>query len=270
VPELPEIYSLAKQMDSTLKGKRVADVTVRQEKCLNVPLKAFRSLVVGKMIGSTSARGKWIFMEFRPDAHFLLNLGMGGDALYHQPGADRPEKYQVLFAFRDGSALSIIFWWFGYAHAAKTADLKSHKMTASLGLSPLDSSEFTYKAFTALLDRKKGAIKPVLMNQSHIAGIGNVYIQDMLFRAKLHPNRKVSEITEAERRALFRAIRENLRRAAKLGGLAYERDLYGRHGRFKDFLVGYREGQPCPECGTTIEKIRIGSTATFICPSCQT
>jgi formamidopyrimidine-DNA glycosylase len=175
----------------------------------------------------------------------------------------------VLFEFADKSALSIVFWWFGYAHASKTTDLKSHTMTASLGLHPLDP-EFTYSAFSAVLDGKKGAIKPVLMNQTQIAGIGNVYIQDILFKAKLHPNRRVPEITEAERKALFRAIKENLKHAAKLGGLAYEKDLYGRNGRFKDFLVGYREGQPCPECGAVIEKIRTGSTATFICPSCQT
>ena len=269
MPELPEIYNLARQMDSALKGKRVADVSVRQEKCLNVPLRKFTALVAGKTIGSVTARGKWVFMELRPGVHFLLSLGMGGDALYHKPGAAPPGKYQVKLGFDDGSALSIAFWWFGYAHAVKTAEIKSHKMTASLGLSPLDNSEYTYQAFSVLLGGKKGAIKPVLMNQTHIAGIGNVYIQDILFRAKLHPTRRISEISEAERKLLFRVIKENLKRAAELGGLAYEKDLYGRPGRFKDFLVGYREGQPCPECGATIEKIKTGSTATFICPSCQ-
>jgi formamidopyrimidine-DNA glycosylase len=270
VPELPEISSLAKQMDSTLKGERIADVTVRQEKCLNVPLKQFRSLVVGKTVVGVTSRGKWVFMELQPDAHFLLSLGMGGDALYHEPGTALPEKYQVKLGFGDGSALSITFWWFGYAHAVKTAHLKSHKMTASLGPSPLNGSEFTYQAFGQMLAGKKGAIKPVLMNQTCIAGIGNVYIQDILFRAKLHPNRRISETSEAELKLLFRVIKENLKRAAKLGGLAYEKDLFGRHGRFKDFLVGYKEGQLCPECSTIIEKIRTGSTATFICPSCQT
>ncbi len=98
---------------------------------------------------------------------------------------------------------------------------------------------------------------------------GNVYIQDILFCARLHPNRRIPEVTEQERRALFDAIRENLRAATELGGLQYERDLFGQHGRFKDFLVGYREGQPCPECGTAIEKIKTGGTATFICPRCQ-
>ncbi len=270
MPELPEIYNLAKQMNAALPGKVVSAVEVRQEKCLNVPVKRFRSLLVRKTVGKITARGKWVFAELDPGARFLLSLGMGGEALYHRPGAPRPEKYQVKLDFSDGSALSIMFWWFGYAHAIKTADAASHKMTASLGLSPLSPSEFTYQAFRALLNAKKGAIKPVLMDQTQIAGIGNVYIQDILFRAQLHPNRRIPEISDEERKLLFHVIRENLRAATKLGGLVHEKDLYGRPGRFQDFLVGYREGQPCPECGAVVEKIRTGSTATFICPRCQT
>jgi len=270
VPELPEIHNLAKQMNAALAGKVVSAVEVRQEKCLNVPVKRFRSLLVGKTIGRITARGKWVFAKLDPDTRFLLSLGMGGEALYHKPGEPLPGKYQVKMGFSDGSALSIMFWWFGYAHAVRSAEAGSHKMTASLGLSPLDPSEFTYQAFSALLNAKKGAIKPVLMDQTQIAGIGNVYIQDILFRARLHPNRRIPEIAEEERKLLFRVIRENLLSATKLGGLVHEKDLHGRPGRFQDFLVGYREGQPCPECGTVIEKIRTGSTATFICPRCQT
>jgi formamidopyrimidine-DNA glycosylase len=266
MPELPEIYHLAQQMDEVLREKRVAAVDVRQPKCLNVPVPTFESLVVGKTIGPVSARGKWVFVNLDPGAHFLLSLGMGGDALYHEAGRPLPEKYQVAFRFTDESSLSLAFFWFGYAHAVR--DLGAHAMTASLGLDPLDSG-FTYERFSELLEGRRGAIKPVLMDQTKIAGIGNVYIQDILFRARLHPNRKIPAITEQERRGLYAAIRENLRAATDLGGLQYERDLFGHHGRFKDFLVGYREGQPCPECGTAIEKIRAGSTATFICPKCQ-
>ncbi len=266
MPELPEIYNLAKQMNEVLPGKRVASVEVQQPKCLNVSVPEFESLVVGKAVGPVKARGKWVFVKLDPDAYFLLSLGMGGDALYHDPGRPLPEKYQVAFRFSDASSLSLTFFWFGYAHAVR--ELGTHAMTTSLGLDPLDDG-FTYEQFAALLDGRKGAIKPVLIDQTKVAGIGNVYIQDILFRARLHPNRKIPTITEQERRELYAAIRENLRLATELGGLQYERDLFGQHGRFKDFLVGYREGQPCPECGATIEKIKTGSTATFICAKCQ-
>jgi formamidopyrimidine-DNA glycosylase len=270
MPELPEIHNLAEQMNRELGGKRIAGVEVRQRKCLNVPVRQFEGLVVGRTIEAVTSRGKWVFAALTPSAHLLLNLGMGGEALYHGPDDARPDKYQVKLDFADGSALSLRFWWFGYVHAVKAEQMSRHKMTASLGLSALDDAEFTHQRFGQMLEGRRGAIKPLLMDQRNIAGIGNVYIQDILFRAKLHPSRRIPDITHEERKLLFRAIRGELRRATRLGGLAYEKDLYGRPGRFKRFRVGYREGQPCPECGTTIEKIRTGSTAQFICPSCQT
>jgi formamidopyrimidine-DNA glycosylase len=144
-------------------------------------------------------------------------------------------------------------------------------MTASLGLDPLDDSEFTFDAFEKMLGQKKrSTIKTVLMDQKNIAGIGNVYIQDILFAAGLHPLRKTGDVTASERRALYTAIDSQLGHALDLGGLAFEKDLYNQPGRFTTFLVGYREGKPCPVCGTVVQKIKTGSTASFICPHCQT
>jgi formamidopyrimidine-DNA glycosylase len=268
MPELPEICNLAQQMKAELPGKRISEVEVRQAKCLNVSIDEFMVLVSGKTVGAITSRGKWIFMNLDPNTTFLLSLGMGGDTLLHKPGESLPQKYQLAFTFDDGSRLSIAFWWFGYAHALLRSDLAHHKMTANLGLNPLDN-DFTFDAFDTLLNIKKGGIKSVLMDQKNIAGIGNVYIQDILFTARLHPNRKTMTITSQERHTLYDAIHDNLKHATDLGGLKYEKDLYGQPGRFGDFLVGYKENQPCPICGTTIQKIKTGSTATFICPQCQ-
>lgn len=269
MPELPEIANLARQMDAELAGRVVAAVEVRQPKCLNMPVADFERLLMGKQVGPVRARGKWVLADMLPDARFMLSLGMGGDALFHVPGAALPEKCQVAFRFADGSALSMGFWWFGYAHAVAVADAASHKMTAELGLSPLDDAAFTPEAFLALLEGRRGGIKSFLLDQKNIAGIGNVYIQDILFRARLHPERRIPDISADERRALFAAIRDELRAATDLGGLKYEKDLYGNTGRFETFRVGYRQGSPCPVCGATIVKIKTGSTASFICPECQ-
>jgi len=270
MPELPEIHNLARQMNRKLRGLTIDSVDVVQEKCLNMPAARFRKLLRGKMIGPISSRGKWVFVRIEPDAWVLLNLGMGGDTLYHKPGAALPGKYQVKLGFTDGSALTIRFWWFGYVHAATDEQLSDHKMTASLGLNPLSKREFAYDRFLQRLEGRKGAIKSFLLDQKHVAGIGNVYVQDILFRAGLHPNRTIPEITADERRKLHAAISEHIAEATRLGGLAYEKDLFGRPGRFREFAVGYREGEKCPQCGTTIEKIRTGSTASYICPACQT
>jgi formamidopyrimidine-DNA glycosylase len=257
-------------MDRELRGRRVAEVDVVQPKCLNVQPEEFGRLVVHTRVTRVTSRGKWVFMDLQPGVTFLLNLGMGGEALFHREGEPLPGNRQSAVLFEDGSAFSQHFWWFGYVHAVKTAELASHAMTASLGLDPLDD-EFTREAFEKMLEvKKRTAIKTVLMDQKNIAGIGNVYIQDILFATGLHPLRKTADVTVSERTVLYSAIRSQLRNALELGGLAYEKDLYDRPGRFKDFLVGYREGKPCPVCGTLIQKIRTGSTASFICPHCQT
>jgi formamidopyrimidine-DNA glycosylase len=269
MPELPEIHQLARQMHRAVRGRRIVSVEVRQPKCLNVSPRVFVKLLCGKTIDRVASRGKWIFAHLAPDATLLLSLGMGGDLLLHKPGVPPPDRYQLKIGFADGSCLTVRFWWFGYAHALPDRKLPTHKMTATLGLDPLNRSEFTYARFCALLEGRRGAIKSLLMDQRQVAGIGNVYIQDILFKARLHPNRAIPEITEDERAALHQAIAGNLAAAAKLGGLAYEKDLYDRPGGFKEFLVGYRPGKPCPQCGTAIQKIRTGSTATFICPRCQ-
>lgn len=269
MPELPEIHNLAKQMDRKLRGLLVESVTVNQEKCLNVPVAEFAALVVGKTLGRSVRRGKWVFVDLVDGAKLLLNLGMGGDALYHAPGEPLPEKYQVALHFTDGSALSLRFWWFGYVHAVRESEMDAHKMTASLGLDPLSTKEFALVAFRALLRGRRGAVKQFLLDQNRVAGIGNVYIQDSLFLAGLHPARSIASLSEDEVERLHGAIVRHLAEAAALGGLRWEKDLYGKPGRFETFLVGYREGKPCPSCGTIVEKIKTGSTASYICRTCQ-
>ncbi len=265
MPELPEITNLARQMDERLRGKRVTGIEVRQEKVLNVPAAEFERLVVGRTIGPIHARGKWVFVNLEPDAHFLLSLGMGGEVLYHKPGGAPPPKYRLRFDFADGTALFINFWWFGYAHAVPAGELAAHKMTAVLGPSPLDAV-FTHDRFGRLLAGKRGGLKSFLMDQKNIAGIGNVYIQEILFRAKLRPDRPLASLSEAERRRLYESIIGALRDATELGGLKYEVDLYNQPGRWD---LNLRAGGICPVCGTPIEKMKTGSTSSVICPKCQ-
>ena len=283
MPELPEIANLARQMDQELWGRRISDLEVRQAKCLNMPPENFRHLLLGRTVRDVGFRGKWVVATLatewpgndlktpptEPEVRLLLSLGMGGDALFHHPNAALPDQYQIRMDFADGARLTVRFWLFGYAHATTPETASSHKMTAELGLNPLDEEEFTFRAFTGALDRKRGGVKSFLMDQKNVAGVGNVYIQDILFEARLHPNRKLPTLTEDEKERLYAAVGTVLSEATAMGGLKYEKDLYGRSGRWDTVRVGYREGQPCPSCGTTIQKIRAGGTSSFVCPSCQ-
>jgi len=270
MPELPEITIKARQMDKSLKGKRIADVEVRQPKNLNIPVSEFLKKVKGKIVSSVSSKGKWIFIKLDSAYYMLINLGMNADLIYFTPKQKLPEKYQFKIVFTDNTGFTIQFQWFGYVHLVSEEDLGKHKLTAHLGVSPINE-RFTLEHFKRLLTNKKMGIKSFLINQKNIAGIGNVYVQDILFKAKLHPSRKVSTLSEKETSDLYKAILEVLNCSIRLGGLTYEKDFYGRKGNFTidEFLVGYKTRKPCPICSTPIEKIRTGSTHSYICPECQ-
>lgn len=264
MPELPEIAVLASQMQGELVGKTIGSIKVLQPKCLNVPEEEFVDALTGAQIRDVRYRGKWIFVE-TSQGWLLLNLGMGGEILLvHRDNL--PEKHRLVFDFTDGTSLAVNFWWFGYVHW--TDDLARHKMTAQLGPNALD---LTADDLRSMFRGHRGRVKSFLMNQAKVAGIGNVYIQDILFRARLHPLRPINSLSDGEIDALADAMRTSLEQSIALGGSAWEQDLYGQKGRFGEehLLVGYREGKPCPACGTTVEKIRTGSTSGYICPQCQ-
>jgi len=264
MPELPEIALLARDMRTALVGRIINSIEVLQPKCLNVPAEAFRAALTGSHILDVQPRGKWLQVKTTL-GWLLLCLGMGGEILL----TDRdhlPEKRRLIFDLDDGSSLAVNFWWFGYAH--HVAELGEHKMTAQLGN---DALGMTLAEFSALLRGRRGAIKPFLLNQRRIAGIGNVYVQDPLFKAGIHPLRPINTLSEADVTALWRALQETLQESIDRGGSAWERNLYDEKGGWDEsyFQVAYREGQPCPTCGTTVVKIKTGSTSSYICPACQ-
>lgn len=264
MPELPEITVLARQMKTELVGKTIAAVEVLQPKCLNVPPETFAEALTGAQIGDVSHHGKWILVQ-TDRGWLLLGLGMGGEILLVTRDT-LPEKYRLLFDFQDGATLAINFWWFGYAHY--TPDLAAHEMTARLGPDALD---LTLDQFRELLSGRRGAIKTFLLNQRRIAGIGNVYVQDPLFKVGVHPLRPIHTLSDDEIAALWQAIRETLQESIDCGGSQWELDLHGEKGTWGErfFQVAYREGQPCPVCGTPVEKIKTGSTSGFVCSRCQ-
>ncbi len=122
-----------------------------------------------------------------------------------------------------------------------------------------------------MLAGKRGQLKNFLLDQSQIAGIGNAYIHDILFFARLHPQRKIESLTGEEIESLARGIRQGLEPSLEKGGAFYEVDLFGQKGGFavEDIVIGYRENSPCPRCGAPIVKIKTGGTSSFICPTCQ-
>jgi formamidopyrimidine-DNA glycosylase len=268
--ELPELTVLGRQMGKEVTGKKISSLEVVNPKCLNMPLDRFEKALVEKTIKAVESRGKWLFIGVSPNQVLLFNPGMGADVIHFTPMDELPEKYHIKITLNDGTGFTIRVWWFCYFHLVSESKLGEHKLTAKLGMSPMDR-RFTTGYFRELLQSKRGNIKAFLLDQKSIAGIGNVYIQDILFNAKLHPRRAIQSLTEAEIRALYKSIRSAFSNSIALGGLAYEKDFYGNRGRYgaEQFKVGYKQGKPCPVCGTTIQKVKTGSTSTFICQTCQ-
>jgi formamidopyrimidine-DNA glycosylase len=264
MPELPEIHVFARDMQGALTGRTISSIEVLQPKCLNVPVEAFEAALVGAGIRQVTAHGKWLQVE-TTQGWLLLNLGMGGEILLAR--RDRlPEKYRLIFDFEDGDCLAINFWWFGSVHYVNS--LTDHPQVSTLGP---DFMSLTLDDFRELLRGRRGGIKSFLLNQKRMAGIGNVYGQDPLFKAGIHPLRSIGSLSEEEIETLWRALRETLQESIDHGGSHWEQNLHGEHGRWDSsfFMVAYREGQPCPTCGMAVEKIKTGSTSTHICPRCQ-
>lgn len=266
MPELPEVASRARQMNTELCGKLISNVEVVQPKCLNLPVEDFQSALCGSSIHEVTYRGKWLFVHLN-QGWLLFNLGMGGEILLVTRSC-LPQKYRLILDFADGSCLAINFWWFGYAHYVPENGLEHHKLTRKLGPNALDLDANHIKR---LLQGRSGHLKSFLLDQSRIAGIGNAYIHDILFLAQLHPFRSIKSLTDSEIGKLSNAIQTCLRASLEKNGAFYELDLHGWRGSFTmdDILIGYKEGQPCPVCQTPIQKIKTGSTSSFICPVCQ-
>ncbi len=266
MPELPEITSRAREMNKELVGKTLANFEIKQTQCLNVTEKVFKKALLGAVIRNVTSKGKWILVD-TTHGWLLINMGMGGEILLKTDGT-LPKKHRFIIGFSDESRLVINFWWFGYIHYAKHDQLQLHPMVGKLGP---DILSITFPEFTTILQKQRGRLKSVLLDQSKMAGIGNAYIHDILFFAKLHPLCQISKLEEHDKRSLFDAIHREMQMSLDKGGAFYELNLYGKPGGFleKDIVIGYREGKPCPVCKSPIQKIKTGSTSSFICPRCQ-
>jgi formamidopyrimidine-DNA glycosylase len=266
MPEYPEIAARTVEMNVLLTGKAISAIEVLQPKCLNVPEDRFVEALTGATLCATVQRGKWLVTD-TSRGWLLVNMGMGGELLL----VDRehlPEKRRLIFDFTDGTCLAVNFWWFGSVHYLPPGPLEAHEQLAKLGPNVLDVGR---DELARMIRGQKVGVKTFLLDQSRLAGIGNAYVHDILWHARIHPWRKLNTLSDEEIDRLWHGIQDGLLPAVTKGGAFYELSLRGEKGGFmvEDIRIGYREGQPCPRCGTTIVKIKTGSTSSFICPSCQ-
>jgi formamidopyrimidine-DNA glycosylase len=270
--ELPEAFTVAHQMDGEIKGKTIARLQL-SEASASLIRQGFINLdkvdLADRTVVSVISQGKWIFINLQPEFFLLFALETGGKLLYYPEATSIPTKYHVKLEFMDGSCVIEAITGWGWAKAFNPQELALQRYPGRLGPSP-DSAQFTFPYFCQVLDTSpKKNVKFILIQQNQIAGLGNGYLQDILFKAKIHPARKASETSDQERLNLYRAIREVIGEAIRLGGSQFEVDLFNHPGGYHRLMGEHMKDQPCPACNTIIQKITVLGTSSYICPECQ-
>ena len=274
--ELPEALIIARQMDQALAGKRIAHGdrgnSPHKFAFSSGTSEEYAAILKDKTVGRSTAHGMSTLTEIGSD-HTLV-LGCGGERiLLHPKDAKLPKKYQLLIQFEDGTALTVTVSGWGNTLLLPADEAGKHNHVQQDRVGPLDEA-FTFKFFMEFfcqVDRESAkSIKYFMISEPGVWGIGNGCLQDILYHAKIHPRRKVVDITEDEQRALYDALVGTLNEIIEQGGRSSELDLYGNKGRYERLLDSKTKGTPCRECGTTIEKAQYLGGAIYFCPSCQT
>jgi formamidopyrimidine-DNA glycosylase len=276
MPELPEVETIARGLRPYLVGERVAGVELRWPGSVATPQPdQFATDLVGREIAEVSRRGKFIVFTLRPTKCLLVHLRMTGCLLFNeQPCAAGPrvpeDERHVRAVLHLASGATLRFRdmrKFGRLYLVDDPQ----KVLGSMGPEPL-SPEWTSAALAELLRHRRGRIKPILQNQKMLAGLGNIYVDESLWCAAIHPLRTTQTLTDQDIERLHDAIREVLNRAIENKGTTLRdyRNAQDEPGDNQSSLAVYqRHGRACPRCGHTIERIVVGGRGTHFCPTCQ-
>jgi formamidopyrimidine-DNA glycosylase len=265
MPELPEVETIARKLRPELVGKRILNADLLWSRTLATPTPAkFKKQVVDQEIRAVGRRAKYFVMELS-DIYLFVHLRMSGD-LYIKEVDAKPEKHDRLIIDLDPGNTKLVFndtRKFGRVWLVKNPD----EVIGSLGPEPL-SEEFTAQVLYEGLQSRRRQLKPLLLDQSFLAGLGNIYTDEALHMARLHPLAVSNSVNREQAGALWEAIRNVLQEGIRRNGASI--DWVYRGGEFQNYFRAYdRKGQPCPVCGTLIERLVVGQRGTHICPNCQ-
>ena len=271
MPELAEVETLARDLRCLLLDAEFSRIEVFWQGSVAVPSAAeLASHLPGRKVLNVGRRGKFLILSLTGPTYLLVHLRMSG-RLHVGDGTGAPDPYaRVVFHLTDGRRLTFadvrkfgrIYW---------TAELES--IVGDLGPEPLEDA-FTPDVLSEILSRHRGALKPLLLNQRVLAGLGNIYVDEALYAAGLHPLRKANSISSRETKRLHTGIQRILREAIRNRGTTLDdasfHDAEGQPGLNASNLQVYqRAGEPCVRCGTLVERTVVGGRGTHLCPGCQ-
>lgn len=265
MPELPEVETVKRELERVILGKKIIDVIINNPKVIKEPKKEdFVKGLKNTVIKNIFRKGKLLILELSSGKSLAIHLKMTGQLVY--PGDAK--KSRVSFVLSDGKLLDFNDQRL-FAELRLVDDWKSLNFIQRLGPEPFDLSPAQFKEMLSL---KKTKIKPLLMDQSFVAGIGNLYASEVLFRAGIYPGRSASSLTDQEKELLFKETKETLQEAIKHKGSSVDQyvQLSGNPGNYAKYHKVYdRKNKPCLVCKALIKRIALGGRGTFFCPKCQ-
>ncbi|MCM3783186.1 DNA-formamidopyrimidine glycosylase [Neobacillus mesonae] len=273
MPELPEVETVKRTLNTLIVGKHIDRVTVHLPRIIQRPddIDAFAMELVGHTIEGVERRGK--FLRILLDGLVLVShLRMEGRYGMFQEDDPLEKHTHVVFHFTDGTELRYKdVRQFGTMHLFRTGEDLANKPLLKLGLEPLDES-FTLESFIKVIGKRTTKIKVALLNQEYVVGIGNIYVDEALFRAGIHPEQPANTISHEKLANLHQSIIDTLLEAVQAGGSSIKSYVNGQGemGMFQHQLKIYgRKDEPCVHCGTMVVKSIVGGRGTHTCPKCQ-
>lgn len=273
VPELPEVETIARTLRNLVLGKQICSVTISWPKIIKHPeeMEQFADSLCGQTILAIKRRGK--FLIFYTELFALVShLRMEGKYLLVKADEAIDKHTHVIFHFNDGTELRYRdVRKFGTMHLYRKGEEFDVLPLSQLGPEPL-TEQFALGAFYEKLRQKKRHIKSVLLDQTVLAGLGNIYVDEALFKARIHPERAAQSLSKEEVERLHEQIIATLSEAVEKGGSTVRTyvNSQGEMGMFQlEHQVYGRRGQPCKVCGSTLERIVVGGRGTVFCPACQ-
>ncbi len=275
MPELPEVETIRRQLAQHVGGRTITDVEVLDPLLVDPEdPRSFEHRVSGRSIEALRRTGKYLFVDLDGGEALALHLRMTGQLLWSASEPLEPTPYaRAVFRIDDGSVVTFAdVRRFGRAWLLPPG--RHDRERAWGGRTGVDalSSGFTARSLQNSLRGRTASVKGLILDQRIVAGVGNIYADEALFRARVHPRRPGGSLSAVEVRRLHRAIRDRLRMGIAVGGASFDRyrDAHGGRGGMQDlFLVHRRRGEPCPRCRTTIEKGVVAQRGTYWCPRCQ-
>lgn len=273
MPELPEVETIRRQLADRIEGRTIRGVEVRDARLVDPWAPAdFADHLDGRRIERIDRVGKYLLLELDGDEALTLHLRMTGQLLWSDDVPSPPLPYaRAVIGIEGGGSVT-----FADARRFGTAWFLPRRGRARIwaGRTGVDamSPSFTARRLGASLDGRTAPIKALILDQRIVAGVGNIYADEALFQARVHPRTPGGALTPAQVGALHRAIRDRLRMGIEVGGASFDRyrDVNGERGGMQDlFRVHRRRGEPCPRCRTTIEKGVVAQRGTYWCPRCQ-